>query len=271
MGMSIKLNQKWTQLEALFNSGELEDRYEWFLYEFGKRMTMLIHNELLGKISNLKGPADYKKRVVVAEIRDKGGKAWWAIAGLSKTLAQNEYDPEEAILNVVPRYALGDGNPIDDILVDLGPWTASTLPFVPSLRQAVVVIKRATPESVDQVRRKNLRQAENITKLMEDHDLEFDTRYKIYDKLKIVPDLAVEAMKLEFGLSEGGKAHWRPSIEWGKKYALDVLRKDTDLLRALTDPKFRGYKVKKHLEYVMTPTEVKRLEEFQRKLRKTLK
>jgi len=259
-------SKKWDSFSTLFNA-DMVDRFDFFCFEFGKKLTYLIHQELLDRISKIKGPKDYKKRLIVAEIRDPNGRAWWAIIAKGKTLSQREYDPKQSILTVVSRYDIDVENPIEDILVEHGPWTPETLPFIPSLRQAAIVIKRATLKDAEAVKRKNLFEMDAIQEKMDKNQLEFDPRLMVYEKLKVVPDLEIEAMRIEFGQGEISKAHWRPAIKWGTKIALSVIEKDKDLMRILTDPTFKGYKVRQHAKDFLTPSELKALEKFQNKIR----
>lgn len=268
--MKIIPNENWENLVTLFDK-EMLDRYNFFLFEFGKRLTGYIHSELLDRISRIKGPKDYKKRLVIAEVRDQNGRAWWAIVAKAKTLSQREYDPKRSVLSVVPRYDLDVENPVEEILVQYGPWTPDTLPFIPSLRQAAVVIKKVNDTDSAKVKHKNLSDGNDIQALMEKHDLVYDTRLHVYEKLKVVPDLEIEAMRLEFGLSAEGRAHWRPAIQWGTRLGIEMMGKDKDLLRILTDLKYKGYKATHHAREYLTPSEVKALEKFQNKLRVQLR
>jgi hypothetical protein len=264
--IGITPNKNWDLFAELF-SEDILDRLNFFYFEFGRKMTYAIHSNLLGRISKIKGPKDYKKRIIVAELRDVGGRSWWAIIAQAKTISQREYDPKQSILTVVPRFEVDIENPLESILVEYGPWTPETLPFVPSPRQAAVVLKKATSAQTDVVRRKNISQMEAIQARMMDHDLEFESREAVYTKLKVVQDLEIEAMRIEFGVSANSKAHWRPAINWGGRVGLDQLEKDKDLIRIMTDLSYKGYKLKKHAKYFLTPSELKALEKFQDKVR----
>jgi len=263
----IGKNLAWRNFEKLFDNS-ITERFDWFMFEFGKRLTFLVHKELLGRLSKIKGTRDYQKRLLVAEIRNKGGRAWWAIAARATTIGQTEnYDPNTSILQVVPRYDIGKDDPIGEILINFGPWTAETIPFVPSQRQASVVMKKATTQTVTEIKRDNLANMAAIQGLMTKHELVFDTRNDVYRELKIVPDLEVEALRIEFGQAENSGAHWRPAIRFAKTKAIDKLMNDKDLIAVMTDPKFKNYKNKEHLTDFLNPSEVKALENFQRQLR----
>ena len=228
----------------------------------------MIHEYLLGKVSQIKGSDDYKKRLIVAEIKDKGSKAWWAIIARARALTQDERDPKETILTVVTRYKLSKDNPVDAILIDYGPWTTETIPFLPSLRQAVVILKKSKPKKVEEIKAKNISHQIKIDRLMDYYELRTDPRTTIYKSLKIIPNWEIEALRLEFGLSEGGKSHWRPTIKFAQQQVLDRIMKDRDLIRVMTDPNFSRYNNKKHLKDRLNDYEVRALESFQKTIRK---
>lgn len=264
--MRIEKNIQWQKFEDLFTNDYL-DRWNWFLFEFGKRMTRAIHAELLGRIKQIKGTEDYRKRLVVAEIRDRENRAWWAVAAKTRALTQAEHDEKRTAFVVVPRFKLGKQDPIMEILVKFGPWSIKTLPFMPSLRQAAVVSKNVSVKKLKAIESKNIREEDSIHSLMTKHKIHADPRLKLYKELKVVPDWEVEALRLEFGLSKGGKAHWRPTLKWIKREGIDKILSQTDLMRALTDPNFKGYQKTTHLITHMTVYEVMALERFQKLIR----
>lgn len=266
--IKIRTNARWDKTLGLLFNKDIFRRYDWFLWEFGRRMTGLVNAELMGHIDQIKGSRDYKKRLVVAEIRDTTRRAWWAIVARSKTLQEGEYDAKTSILIVSSRYKSDKENPVTEVLEQYGPWTVDTIPFVPSQRQAAIVLKKVSASKVNEVRRRNENEQSVILPLMKHFEMDFDPRFVVQQKLRIVPDLEVEAVKLEFGTIHGGKAHWRPSIRWAKRQGVAQMQKDKELIRAMTDPKFKGFRKLKHLEERLTSTEVKALEDFQKKIRR---
>lgn len=267
--MRIDKNAQWIKFEDLFTDDYL-DRWDWFLFEFGKRITKAVHVELLGRIKKIKGTKDYRKRLIVAEIRDQGNRSWWAVAAKARALTQQEHDAKRTAFTVVPRYKLGKEDPINEILVKFGPWSIRTLPFMPSLRQAVVVSKKVSEKRLLEIEAKNRKEEEAIGHLLKAHKISVDPRIRLYEKLKVVPDWEVEALRLEFGLTEGAKAHWRPTLKWVKNKGIQKILSEGDLFRALTDPNFQGYVKKTHLKDHMTLYEVIALEKFQKMIRTQL-
>lgn len=265
--IQINKNRKWLEFEKLFK--DITRRYDWFLWEFGRRLTYLVHEELLGRIGDMAGSSNYKKRMIVAEIRDRAPRAWWAIVAKAETLQEGEYSDKASILYVERRYPAleTDEDPVSQILEKYGPWTVNTIPFVPSQRQALVVLKTVSVERVKQVENGNFADAQSITGLMRHYGIPFETRFNVRKKLRVIRDLEDLALRLEFGQEPGGKAHWRPSVKFGKRGAVRMLRSDKDLIRSMTDPNFNKHKRFIHSKYKLNPNELQMLQDFQKKIR----
>lgn len=261
----ITKNQQWKQFERLFNKDILK-RYEWFLWEFSHRLTLQVNDYLLGRLPDVIGDVEYKKRLAVAEIRDKKMKVWWAIAARAFDMSELEIDPGRTIFKVSTRMKIKN-DPVADILQDYGPWTLDTIPWVPVLRQAAVVAKTVTAKEVNETYLDNRRNWKEISALLENYKIDTMPRQMVLSRLRAVTDLSVQAIRMEYGLEEGSSPHWRPAIKWARNEAPKVLKNDEDLFRSMTDPKFQKWKRKGHEKDHMTEAEVKALQEFQDKVR----
>lgn len=80
-------------------------------------------------------------------------------------------------------------------------------------------------------------------------------------------DFELDAIRLEYGLAPGGKAHWRPALRWMKRQGLRQLEKEKDLVRVWVDPKFRKYRFRKRVRLKLSQDDLVRMEKFQDKVR----
>lgn len=262
--LSIKKNSAWIRFEKLFGKDILK-RYDWFLFEFGKKMTRLIHDELLGRIDEIKGAESYKKRLVIAEIRHSNERAWFAIAAKAISISDAKKESKNQILKVVKRFKLKDErDPIQEILEQYGPWTEESIPFVPSQRQAMIVVQNVSEEKYDEVLKRNAADIVEYTKLMSEFKINTQPRFDVKSKLKVVKDLEIQALKIEYRKVPDGKPHWRPSIKYGKTQGLRKLMTDKDLIRSMTEASFIKWKTRKHLRIKITASEYKIFDKFQR-------
>lgn len=257
----IRKSNNWGRFEQIFGKQALK-RLDWFRFEFGKRITSIIHQELLGNISTIKGSKAYKKRLVVAEMRQGRDRSWWAIVARSGRMIEGQMSAETTILKVLPRFEAKETDPVYH-LERFGPYTVETLPYVPSQREAQVVSEKASKDQVHRVRDRNYLESRVLESFLLQLGVEYENRDAIYEKLKIIEDLEAKAIGWEFGTIKGGKSHWRPAIRFARTRALSILKTDHELIKAFTDPNFRGFKRFRHLHINLKRSEVKTMRRFQ--------
>lgn len=255
----------WKRFEKIFGSS-VRERYRWFLFEFGKKANLLFQKRLGESASKLPGGNVYKKRLALAEVRDKAKRSWFATVMEAQTLEQGEYDADRVILSVASRYSGIAGDPVREILQAFGPWTVETIPFVPKSRTGLVVAKEAEEEKVAEVREANLARGDTVRAKMLELEVPFDPRDVVYQTLNVVPDFASLAKSWEFGSRKGGVPVWRPSLRWLRTTGVKQLQKDKKLLRVWTEANFR-YRVVRHLGLRLTSEELKAIQNWQNSLR----
>jgi hypothetical protein len=265
--LKIEPSRQWGNFSKIYGSKDIVDRYQWFLFEFGKRGTKLFYKHLLQSISTIPGSDEYKKRLMIAEIRDGAKRSWWAIVASSKSLAAGEIDPKTSLLSVVSRFPGIDGDPVSEILESLGPWTVDTIPFLPSPRAGQVIVKQIDEDKLSRVADENFKRGDQTKSKMVKYGLPFVPRHVVYERLRVVRDLELEAIRAEFGLTEKAKPHWRPSLRWIKREGIRILEKDRDLIRVWVDPRFAKYRLFRHFRAKMSVKDLKRIQDFQSKVR----
>jgi hypothetical protein len=261
--ISIQKNKQWLAFEKIYGSQDLIKRYYWFLFEFGKRTTKLYHKHLGEMITNTVGDRDYKKKLVLAEVRDRGRFAWWAIVASAKPITGMELDPHKTLFKVVPRFEIA-GDPVREILTKYGPWTVDTIPFIPSKRSGAVVAIDSDDHGVESTQARVKEDWKKINAKMVLFGIEFENRTNVYRKLSVLREIEVDAIRYEF---ISGKPHWRPSIRWLRKQGLSRMQKERDLIRVWIDPKFTKYRIFRHYRLKLSQDELKRIQDFQSKIR----
>lgn len=255
----------WRKFEKIFGSS-VKERYRWFLFEFGKKANLLFQKRLGESASKLPGGKEYKKRLALAEVRDRGRRSWFATVMEAQTLEAGQYDADRVILSVAPRFSGVAGDPVREILSAFGPWTVETIPFVPKSRSGLVVAKEVPEERVAEVREANLAQGEALRAKMLALEVPFDSRDVVYQTLNVVPDFSSLAKGWEFGSRRGGAPIWRPSLRWLRREGVKKLEKDKKLLRVWTEANFK-YRVVRHLGLRLTGEELKAIQNWQNSLR----
>lgn len=261
--LKITPTKQYRDFHQIFGE-EIQERYQWFLYEFGKRVTRIFLKHLKAEIKSVAGTKAYRQSLMLAEIRDKGKRSWFAFVASAKGMTG--HDPKEVVLEVVARFKRAD-DPVFAILETMGPWTVDTLPFIPSERQGQVILKKASPKDVETIREANFALGQKLESKMVRFGLPYTPRDKIYEELKVVKDLEIQALSIEFGMAKVSKPHWRPSLRWMKRNIATYILRDRDMVRVWFDPNFKKYRVRRKLRLQLTRKDLQRIQEFQEKVR----
>lgn len=265
--IKIVPNKQWAEAAQFLK--ELPLRYEWFQFEFGKRVANIFSDLLSEDITAIKNaPKGYKKRLVVAEIKDTQQKYWFAVVVKAKPLGSTERTVDNTVLKVVSRFPTGDGDPIHDILQEFGPWSVDMFPYLPSKRYAIVVAEAASEKKVEAVRQKNKNTASEWMKWMQIYGIEYEIRMKIPIALNIIEDLETVVNDMEFSFGPRYAPHWTKALRTLKAGVVRKLLNERDLIASMTDPKFKKYRVKTHIKTKMNSSEIRDLEKFQKRLLK---
>ncbi len=262
--IKIKPNRAFGRFASIYGRPEILARYRWFLYEWSKRVTRTYLKHLRASLKEVRGTKEYRRRLVVAELRVRGKQSWFAVVASAKS--GSGLDPKTTRLDVVARFKEPE-DPAFLILEQMGPWTVDTLPFLPSSRQGQVVSKTVSEKDVVAIREANFSNSSQLSSKMVRFGLSFDERDKVHRDLRIVRDIEVQALAIEFGMAKQSKAHWRPSLRWIKKNAIRWGAKDKDLVRVWFDPNFKKYRLRKRLKIKLSAKDLSLIQEFQNRLK----
>jgi len=231
------------------------------------------YQEILRRIPRSKATAAYREGLDFAEIGGLGsGESAHAVYVDLTTSKVRKVDARKAVLYVRPRKRSRRTPPEILVLERFNPWTASSLPFAPSRKYAVVISRRARKRDVNKIAEQRhrdrskweplLRRA-GVRKIRKDHDM------RIPRSIRALPDVALDAIKMEFGLGSGDqKAHWRPGVAGLQKRGLkQILQSNRDLERAFTRSDFQHWnKWPKRTRRRVRLGEARKFEAFQKKL-----
>lgn len=157
-------------------------------------------------------------------------------------------DASKTIISI--RAKRGQDAPAADVLLleTEGPWTADTIPFWPEKSEAVIVQRKVTQRETDKLSEE---QKKKIPRLLRQFK-ELGRRIKPYKpgdpgrikrNAKAVPDLAMQALNLEFG--GGGvksKPVFRKVFRSIGKSITGLPERFSEITDAITDPNSKKYK-----------------------------
>jgi len=186
---------------------QLESRFK----EVGKQLAYQSALFVLEEVQRRLPRGPYRDSLQLVDV----GDGTYAIQAKSTTQKVSDVDAESTVLYVRAKSRrVLRLHPEIGVLAKHSPWTMGTLPFFPSRRYAKVIsrkVRRSELENVVEDRKKDrpVWKAE-----LENLGVRPDVKLVIPPKAQVVPDVAFEALRIEFGL--GGKrsrAHWRPALQ----------------------------------------------------------
>ena len=232
-----------------------------------------VLQKILEKIPNQDDWAAYRSALeVVAVIGAKRGLSAYALRASQHRRKVRQVDVPRTILHVRPNRRLRRVKPEVTILEKYSPWTVQTLPFTPKRSDAIVISRKVGKKEADKVTKARLKDRPAWRKAL-DHvgrrEIHKDKRLEIPKKVKALPDVAFEALRLEFGTG-GMKAipHWKPAIrELISTGIRSILREDPKIKRALTRLSFTGWRRwPPRSRHKMRISDLKSFASFQKKL-----
>lgn len=159
------------------------------------------------------------------------------------------------------------------ILEKFNPWTVDTLPFSPDKRWALTITRKAGARVVDSIAAKKKFQRSKIRKMLFKagvRKLKKDNDLKVPKQITGLPDVALEAIRAEFGLGKRAIPHWRPAILGLVHGGLRSMLKTAtgkELISAFTESDFQNWRkwptrTTRHLKFA----EARKYQGFQKRL-----
>jgi len=159
------------------------------------------------------------------------------------------------------------------VLESFNPWTIDTLPIAPDKRWAVIVSRKASKTVVSKVAKQRRRDAGKWKRALSKvgvRQIKKDQGLKVNRKVKAMPDVALDAIRMEFGLgATKSTPHWRPAILQLVKGRIfkQLIKQDKRLKRAFLDSGFQQWKKwPKKIRRKLRMGEVRKYKGFQKKL-----
>lgn len=176
-----------------------------------------------------------KKSLRVREITGLKGGYGYALMSLTKPKEVEEIKGDTEILYVQPRRIQARIPQEVVILEEYGPWTIDTIPTWPNPRYARVITRKVRPQIVKRTRKEREDDRREWEAEFANTQARRGRKLKVNAVRKVIPDVAFESLKYEFGIGAPPKPHWRPAL---------IRAKDPTSLRAvakkvgpmLTDP-----------------------------------
>lgn len=247
----------------------LRELRRWMLYQ----MVEGAQRGVLDYMPNTKAVAGYRKALRVSRVLAGGQLDAFAIHVDQKSSGVRTIDPRCTVVFIrVKRRRLVRPPPQVAVLQRYSPWTLDTLPFLPTRREAMIVSREVSAKeahTVGQERRAEEKEWRAELTRVGSRTLPRKDRL-VFPKApgSAVPDVAFEALRLEFGMG-GARAvpHWRPAIRDAPRALLrSTLQRRGDVVRLLTQPSFTGWRRWVPRLHPLRPAEARKFVAFQQRL-----
>lgn len=232
-----------------------------------------VHKYIRSKLPRGADYRAYRQGLEVAKVRGvgEGEVAYVVQVNMSSPLVR-KIRPNQILLYVHAKKRATRTDPAVAILEKYNPWTVDSLPFTPDPKLGYVKTKKVRGTIVVKTTTARQRQRSAWSRELNNvghRDIHKDRRLKIPKKVQILPAIALEAMKLEFGL---GGSKQRPFWRLGVRHALQggiqhALRNPKYLVFPLTKPSYKLWKKwPPRTKHFVQVAQVKKYGDFQKKL-----
>lgn len=178
----------------------------------------------------------------------KGKEAAFAIYIPTKGRKIKKIDVQKTVITI--RAKRGNNPPAEDVLLleRYSPWTADTIPFWPTKSEGLAIQRKTTRKEADAVAKEKkkiipdlLRQFKELGRKIAPYKPGSPGRIK--RNAKAVPDLAMQALNLEFGGSGvKSKPVFRKVFGGVKRNITGLPNRFEQIKDAMTDPNSKAYK-----------------------------
>jgi hypothetical protein len=251
---------------------EWQARSEALRKQFVYRVAAWAHHSLLDRI-----PSDYdllhESLRISRVIGTPRSEPVYAVEAAARSKTLGELDAGNTLLYVQVKPHQMRAVPVEvQVLIEHGPWTASTLPFRPDPKVAVIVSRTSGSRATKRVEAARIRDRRIWKRKLERQGLRVSPpaqQLQLNRQVRALPDVALESMKLEFGLGGvAAKPHWRPTIsKLASRRGAGIIARRREFVKAMVSVGFSAWKTwPKRVPRRIRLSEARKFVAFQKKL-----
>lgn len=228
-------------------------------------------------LNEIPGGSDYKElkdalKLVEVGGTKKGEEAAFAIYIPTKGRKIKKIDVSKTVISIIAKKT--QNRPAEDVqLLEVnGPWTADTIPFWPTKSEAVIVQRKVTKKEADKVAKAQKPKLPDLIRQLKEmgrtiKPLKPGSPGRIPRNAKAVPDLAMQALNLEFGGSgTKSKPVFRKVLRATKQAIGGLADRFSEIKDAMTDPNSKKYKNWPKKMDKISSSEASKFKGFQKRL-----
>lgn len=229
------------------------------------------YEQVLGRIPGVDGYRELKDSLRVSRIL--AGTPAYSVHVPSKGRRVKKIDVATTVIYVRVKKRLRKNRKDLMFLENNGPWTTDTIPFWPSYKVAAITQRKVTKRQADAVADRQKKVASRVKRelaAMGKKDArqsdQKDGAVKRNTK-KAIPDLAMQGLNLEFGMSgQRSRPVFRPAINAVKGRAKSLAARYKIVVEAMTDPNTQRWKTFPPEKYKITSKQASEFDGFIKRL-----
>lgn len=190
---------------------ELDDRIAGIVREFPGRIADAMLLEVMAKAPKGK-VARYPSMLETRRFKVPGVDAASGVVGMIRATKLKPKEAKDTVLYVHPRKIDGAADPAAMILAEHNPWTMETLPYEPSKRAANIVARKVRPSQATRVAAERRAEAKGVQQRLLEAGVKAARKHPALIERTVTPDVAMQVLRMEFGLDGPDQSHWRPAL-----------------------------------------------------------
>lgn len=225
------------------------------------------------KLPKGKAHGAYRDSLEVVRVRGtRPGEFAYALQVDTRKRSVRNIKVKKVLLYVHPARSAATPSKSVLILEAHNPWTYDTLPFTPDPREGIVVTRNANPRDVFLTATLRNRQRPRWQRELQKvgvKNIRKDTRLKLPKSVSTLPDVALDAVKMEFGVgNERPRPAWRLGFSNLARQGFKAFMKDKRVFAfPLTRPSFTLWKKwPQKTAHTISIAQAKKYKAFQRKV-----
>lgn len=241
---------------------EAPQRVKAVLRDFTLILAEFTLKTILARIPSTPENGLYRAALGVARVTGQDmGTAAHAVRVDKRSRKVTQVDAAKVVLYIRRRRKARKVSPEVVVLENYNPWTMDTLPFMPKRTEVRVISRVLSEGEVKKISEDRQQDAPKWKRDLAQVGVR-NFRKRRSPGFQTVPDVAFEALRLEFGLGgRQARPHWRPAIQAAKGIGLKKATSHPRVERTLTDPEYRDWVIPLQAPTIPS-TEAKQFEKF---------
>jgi len=235
----VKKKGPWKQVSKLMST--MPRRVERVKHELVRGMARRFMEDMKAQLPDTPEMEQYKDSLQLRALTGpvKKDEVSYAIFSDPKEMEVAHLNEKEAVVYVEAK--LGKLSELSQLAIDYSPWTVDQLPRNLPGHEVRFVHRQVTEGEVDEIRERNLKTIQQYSAQFTRAGAKFDKADEI-DQPATIPDLAFQAIRMEFGIGQKPVRHWSYALHRFSGRIKEMTTSPSIYGKHVEDPNFTGWR-----------------------------